>query len=865
MGEVYRARDLRLARDVAIKVLPEAFAADPERLARFDREAKTLASLNHPHIAQIYGIEESNGTRALIMELVEGETLADRIARGPIPIDDALPIARQIAEALEAAHEQGIIHRDLKPANIKVRADGTVKVLDFGLAKLSEAVSNAPASSATLSPTITSPAFMTGVGVLLGTAAYMSPEQAKGKPADKRSDIWAFGCVLYETLTAKRAFNGEDVSDTLAAVLRADPPWVDLPPNTPSAVRRVLQRCLQKDPKRRLQHIADARLELDEPDDSGVEIQLAEVRRKGRLWPFVVLTATVAAIAGFSGWMLAPQTAPPQIRRYTITVPTAGRNATIVTTDILLSPDGRTLLYAAQPIGLLRRRADGSTFELVRGAEDGAAPFFSPDGAWIGFRSVADGRLKKVPVEGGLATTICDAPGPVRATWGDDGSIVMATGGDLYKVSSNGGKPELILKADNDGGFAQPHFISGSKVVLVRTGTPLLGRIEALELPTLARHSLVEGTNPQLAATGALLFEQRGGIWAVKFDAKRLSVTGVPVPIVESVRTPPGNAQFSTAGDGTLVYIAGNTDSNRSLVWLDRTGKAIDALQAKGAFQSPRLSPDGKRVVVSSVDGSNLNLWAYEFERGTRLRLTTTGNSRRTVWAPDGLQIAFYSTPARAAAADRGEQDPNQDLYVMPSTGGEPKKLVTRPGAQFPDTWSPDGRFLVFEEGEAATGPARRDLWVLPIGEAPRPLLVTRFYERGAVFSPNGRWLAFVTDESGRAEVYVQPFPGPGPKVAISNNGGLQPMWARDGRELFYREGDSMMAVPIKLDPFRVEAPQKLFEFPAATFNLDPNFADYDVAPDGRFLAIQGDTAAADEINVVLNWTEELKRLVPTK
>jgi eukaryotic-like serine/threonine-protein kinase len=440
----------------------------------------------------------------------------------------------------------------------------------------------------------------------------------------------------------------------------------------------------------------------------------------------------------------------------------------------------------------------------------------------------------------------------------------MATGGDLYKVSSNGGKPELILKADNDGGFAQPHFISGSKVVLVRRGTPLLGRIEAVELLTLARHRLVEGTTPQLAATGDLLFEQQGGIWATKFDTKRLSVTGVPVPIVASVRATAGGAQFSTAGDGSLAYIAGNSDTNRSLVWLDRTGKATDALQAKGAFQSPRLSPDGKRVVVSSLDGSNLNLWAYEFERGTRLRLTTTGNSRRTVWSPDGLQVAFYSTPSTAATADRGEGDSDQDLYVVPSTGGEPKKLLTRPGAQFPDAWSPDGRVLVFEEGEAATGPARRDLWVLPIGEAPRPLVVTRFYERGAVFSPDGRWLAFVTDESGRAEVYVQPFPGPGPKVAISNNGGLQPMWARDGRELFYREGGWMMAAPIKLDPFRVEAPRKLFEFPAATFNLDPNFADYDVAPDGRFLAIQADTAAADEINVVVNWTEELKRLVPT-
>jgi Tol biopolymer transport system component len=871
MGEVYRARDTKLGRDVALKVLPESFAADPERVARMHREAQVLAALNHSNIAAIHGFEDSGDVHALVLEFVDGETLAERIERGPIPLDEALPIAKQTAEALEAAHEQGIIHRDLKPANIKVRPDGTVKVLDFGLAKLAEAPPTAAAAHAqsplSMSPTITSPA-MTGVGVLLGTAAYMSPEQAKGRPADKRSDIWAFGAVLYETLSGRRAFGGEDVFDTLAAILRSDPRWVDLPSNTPWNVRRLLQRCLQKDPRRRLQHIGDARLELDEPDDGRVEIQLADGQRRRRIWPFVVTTAALAVITGFSGWMLASQTprAQPQVRRYIITAREAKLgNTTLAGADLALSPDGRTLVYAVQPAGLLRRQADGLAFEPVRGAEGGATPFFSPDGSWIGFRSVSDGRLKKVPAEGGFAVTICDAPNPVRATWGDDGSILIATGGDLYTVSANGGKPELIVKADNDGYFAQPYVLPGSKVVLVRRGPPLLGHIEAIELSTRTHHRLVEGATPQLAATGDLVFEQNGSIWAIKFDAQRLSVAGAPVPVVESVRVAAGYAQFSTSGDGSLAYIAGNTDLYRSLVWLDRTGKATDALQTKGAFQSPRLSPDGKRVVVSSVDGPNLDLWAYEFERGTRLRLTTTGNSRRTAWSPDGLQVTFYSTGSRAAPGDRGGPSSDQDLFTVPSMGGDPKKLLTRPGAQFPDAWSPDGRFLVFEEGEAAAGAARRDLWVLPIGEAPRPLLVTRFYERGAVFSPDGRWLAFVTDESGRAEVYVQPFPGPGPKVAISNNGGLQPMWARDGHELFYREGDSMMAVRIALDPFRIEAPRRLFEFSATTFNLDPNFADYDVAPDGRFLAVQGDTAAADDINVVLNWTEELKRLVPSK
>ena len=499
MGEVYRARDSKLGRDVALKVIPDTFALDPDRLARFKREAQVLASLNHPHIAAIYGFEDSGETHALVLELVEGETLADRIARGAIPLDEALPIVRQICEALEAAHEQGIIHRDLKPANIKVTPAGVVKVLDFGPAKLTDRA-HAPASDLSLSPTITSPAMMTGAGMILGTAAYMAPEQAKGREADKRSDIWAFGCVLYEMLTGRRAFEGEDVSDTMAAVLRADPRWAELPVGTPRAVKRLLRRCLQKDPKRRVQHIGDARLELDEPDEGRAETQLdVEHRPRRGIWPFVAATAAVAAIAGVAGWMLAPRTAPAQVRRYTIPVPASARYTVIGGTDVALSPDGRTLLYAVQPSGLLKRQADGLAFEPVRGTEGGSAPFFSPDGAWIGFR--ADGRLKKVPAVGGLAVTICDAPGRPRATWGDDGSIIMASdAGDLFKVSSNGGIPELILKADADGPFAQPRFLPGSNAVLVRRGSPVAGRIEAVELPTLARHTLIEGTNPQVTA-----------------------------------------------------------------------------------------------------------------------------------------------------------------------------------------------------------------------------------------------------------------------------------------------------------------------------------------------------------------------------
>ena len=878
MGEVYRARDTKLNRDVALKVLPDLFANDPERLARFRREAQVLASLNHPNIAHIHGLEESNGILALVMELVEGPTLADLLAnvgrvlsdpprgdrtpgpKGPglhaegggLGIEEVLPIAKQMADALEAAHEQGVTHRDLKPANIKVRDDGMVKVLDFGLAKLAASETRgAGAMALSQSPTLTTPA-ATLAGVILGTAAYMSPEQARGMSVDKRTDIWAFGCVLYEMLTGRQTFSGNTISDTLAAVLRAEPDWPSLPAATPIAVRRLLRRSLEKDTKRRLQHIGDARLELDEPD--AAEARPTDARPRRRVWPLVAATGVGAAIVGFVAWMLAPPPTAAPVTRFTIPIPASAPLPSTIGASIALSPDGRTLVYVGgNPPALMKRQLDGLGFEPVRGAEIGTAPFFSPDSAWIGF--YAGGKLKKVPVDGGLAVTICDVP-PIAgagstpgATWGDDGTIVVAHG-DLYKVAASGGILELILKPDNEGIFAQPRFLPGSKAVLVRRGTLTAGRIEAIELQTRARHPLVEGTTPQFTATGDLLFERRGGIWAVGFDAKRLEVVGTPVPVVESVRTVFGQPVFSTARDGSLAYLAGDAGAAASMFWIDRAGKSTRALEAQREFQSPRLSPDGKSVVVSVSDGSRLDLWSYEFERGTRLRLTTTGRNRRTVWSPDGKRIAFYST-----LQDGGDQD----LFVMPSTGGEPTRLLARPGPQYPDTWSPDGRFIVFEESAAGVG-VGRDLWLLPLGEAPRPLLVTRFHERGAVCSPDGRWLAFVTDEPGRAEVYVQPFPGPGPKVPISANGGLQPMWSRDGRELFYREGDWLMAVAVQPAPFRVTAPRKLFELPGATYNFDQNFADYDVAPDGRFLAIRRDNVVTDEINVVLNWTEELRR-----
>jgi serine/threonine-protein kinase len=596
MGEVYRARDSKLNREVALKVLPDAFSAEPDRLARFKREAQLVASLNHPNIAAIYGFEDSNGVHALVLELVEGPTLADRLNRGPIPLDEAQPIARQIAEALEASHELGIIHRDLKPANIKLRPDGTVKVLDFGLAKALEPVA-AGESHVTASPTITSPA--TQVGVILGTAAYMSPEQAKGRPADRRSDVWAFGAVLFEMLSGQRAFKGDDVADTLASVLRADPRWSDLPPATPQAVRRLLTRCLQKDPKRRLQHIGDVRLELEEAGESDLDrASNGDARSTRSMWPFIAAAVVGAALAGLAAWSLVPAPVDRPSSRFAIQVPAsaplvAGRFGG-VGGGLALSPDGRAIVYSTGS-GLVSRQLDSMTVEPVRGTEGGAWPFFSPDGAWIGF--FADGKIKKVPASGGLAVTICDAPANARAVWGDDNTIFVART-HLYRVAASGGALEKIVDAGGEQ-FSEPEFLPGSNAVLVRARMPpAQGRIEAIDLQTQTRHPLLDGTTPRLAAGGELVFGRDQRIWATRFDAKRLAVNGAPVPIIESVGVVDTEALFATSRDGTLIYLASGGEDSGSIVWLDRTGKTSAALDDQRNFRFPRLSPDGKQVAV---------------------------------------------------------------------------------------------------------------------------------------------------------------------------------------------------------------------------------------------------------------------------
>ena len=626
MGEVYRARDTRLNREVALKVLPDAFTIDPDRLARFRREAQLLASLNHPNIGAIYGFEETNHSSgpgqpalsALVLELVEGPTLAERLARGPISVDEALPLARQIAEALESAHEVGIVHRDLKPSNIKlkVRGDGkssvsditdcTVKVLDFGLAKALEPMVDA-SGTVLSSPTITSPA-LTQMGVVIGTAAYMSPEQAKGRQADKRSDMWAFGAVLFEMLSGERPFKGDDVADTLAAVLRAEPAWSALPQSTPHSVRRLLRRCLQKDPKRRFQHMGDVRLELVEAEESDPlheETPAAPTRR--RVWPLVAAASVGVVATGVAAYFLRPVPATPQLTRFTVQIPTT-LNPTGRGGGVAFSPDGRTLVLGVGGVspGLVKRRLDDVTLEPVRGGEGGAWPFYSPKGDWIGF--FAGGKLKKVLSAGGAAIDICDVPANARGAWGDDDTIVVARP-HLFRVPASGGTLEKVLDA-GDEQFSQPEFLPRSQAVLVQARVPpAAGRIEVIDLKTRARHTITEGAAPKLAPTGELLFSRQGRIWGMKFDVKQFRGVGAQKTVVDSVRTTlNGEAVYAISTEGSLAYLPGGEEAAGAIVWLDNSGKATPAFDVERAFVYARLSPDEKRVAVSVSNNSGLDL-----------------------------------------------------------------------------------------------------------------------------------------------------------------------------------------------------------------------------------------------------------------
>jgi Tol biopolymer transport system component len=891
MGEVYQATDTNLKRQVAIKVLPASVAGDADRLARFQREAEVLAALNHPNVAAIYGLEKTPGFTALVMELVEGEDLSQRIARGAIQIDEALPIARQIADALEAAHERGIIHRDLKPANIKVRADGTVKVLDFGLAKAMEpAAGSSPNMS--MSPTLTTPA-MTQAGILLGTAAYMSPEQARGRTADRRADIWAFGVVLFEMLTGTRAFGGDDITDTLANVLKVDPDWQRLPADVPARIRQLIRACLQKNPKQRIGDVQDARLALEGAFETAVpQTTIPPGVTERRSTVARALTWTLAASTLGLGTVLVMLWAPSRTRPSEQPVRLqAGLGADVsLLTDqgaaAVLSPDGQLLAFAAQASGstdsqLFVRRLNQLPAVALAGTEGARNPFFSPDGQWVAF--FAGGKLKKIATTGGSAVTLCDAPNGRGGSWSDDGTIVFSPNSvrtiTLLRVPSAGGNTEpASTLAQDETTHRWPQVIGGGKAVLYSAARTLTGWEEAKlvvqPLPTGAPKIVLQGGYyGRYLPSGHLVYMHAGTMFAVPFDLTRLEVMGQAVPVLENVTASPavtGGAQFAVSPGGTLVYVPGQqVETDAPVVWMNREGQTT-ALRTKAAnWANPAFSPDGRQLAMYINDGTQSDIWIYDVMRDALARFTfEPSDESLAAWTADGRRIAFASNRADKSASN---------LYWQRADGtGEVQRLTESPNAQIPTSWHPSGRFLAFFEVNPKT---RNDLMILPMegNEAagwkpgkPTVFLSTPFSEAFPIFSPDGRWLAYTSSESGRNEVYVRPFPGPGGKWQISAAGGSLARWSRVRNEVFFEATNNrLMVVSFKVegDAFRADKPRVWTERPFFPRSLG---WDFDLHPDGERVAmapvVEGQVAPKqDKAVFVFNFLDELRRLAPAK
>jgi Tol biopolymer transport system component len=912
MGEVYRACDTKLNREVALKVLPEVFARDPDRLARFKREAQLLATLNHSNIAAIYGLEESNGAQALVLELVDGSTLADRIARGPISLKESLTIARQIAEALEAAHEKGIIHRDLKPANIKIARSGVVKVLDFGLAKIWD---GAPQSDLSASPRLTATDILGRT--ILGTPAYMSPEQARGQSLDRRTDIWSFGCVLYEMLTGRAPFAGDTISDTLAAILEREPDRTMLPADTPVPIRRLLRRCLEKDRKGRLDSAAGARLEIDDAIASPAAETLALAAAPSRrVTPLAIaVLAGVAVIAALIVSTLmrpAPVAAVPPARFAIVPPPEPPLNLSGPDRDLAFSPDGRRLVYRAggsETYGspLMVRAIDQLDAQPVADVLAAYAPFFSPDSRWIGFfeRTV----LKKVSITGGPAITLCQVSGvPLGASWGDDNTIAFATDSPrtgLWRVSADGGEPTVLTTPDpaqHEGNHAFPSVLPRGRGVLFTITIATAGQADSsqvavLDLTTGQRKILIRGGgDAQYVGTGHLIFAAAGALRTVRFDPVRLEVLSDPVTVVEDVMMKPsGAANYAVSGPGTLVYMPGAVGGQtalRSLVWVDRKGHEERIKAPLRGYGPPRISPDGTRVAIGILDQGNSEIWIWDLAREMLRRLTfAPGMDGLPVWTPDSRRIIFMSDRTGVL-----------NLYSQAADGtGTVERLTTSANPQWPTSITPDGTRVFGFDNEPKrassvtgrtggvilvplTSPANR--FALDKAQASRrpgvgpspgvsstsagPVVQNLFHGVLAEISPDGRYLAYQSDEAGGYEVYVRPFPQVDRgRWQISTGGATRPVWARSGRELFYLDASSaLIGVPVRTSgpTFSTGIPAKIFD----TKYVEPNPArHYDVSPDGqRFLMIK-DSLVRDQhatpasMIIVLNWFEELKAKVP--
>jgi serine/threonine-protein kinase len=883
MGEVYRAIDTNLKRAVAIKVLPDALAADVERLARLRREAEVLASLNHPHIAQIYGLEKSEGSTALVLELVDGPTLADRIVVGPLPLEEALPIARQIAEALEAAHEQGIVHRDLKPANIKLRPDGQVKVLDFGLAKLATGeLAPSGAAALTASPTLTVHATM--LGVILGTAAYMSPEQAKGKTVDRRSDIWAFGVVLCEMLTGRRMYDAETAAETLARIIEREPDLSALPSTTPPSVRTVLERCLTKDPRARLQAIGEARILLDRAITHPQSAPVADgsVQRRSRVglpWTVagVLASALIAMLGAWAPWRVPPASSSTKVYGQ------IGADVSLMTdigTAAVLSPDGELLVFAAQtdvgqPSRLYVRRLTQLQATPLSGTDDARSPFFSPDGKWIAF--FAGGKLKKVAVTGGPVSTLTDAPAGRGGSWAEDNTItfqpeISAATSSLARVSSEGGKADLF-STETRGRARFPQVLAGGAGVLYTRSAGNGSADVVIERSGGERKVVLQGAYGRYLPSGHLVYLQESTLFAVAFDIEQLEVIGRPVPVIEGVMAAPrgtSGAQFAMSETGTLVYVPEPTTANdQPIMWMDSSGTLTPLLAKPTNWSNPRFSPDGRKLAFEIIDAS-AKISIYDVVRGTLDPLTFERDTRDTgpAWTPDGQRVTFLSNRDNATV---------RNLYWKRADNtGSVQRLTVSNFEQFSGSWHLSGKVLAFGQQSRDTNP---DIWILPMeGDeksgwkpgTPKVFVNTIANEGYPMFSPDGRWLAYTSNETRTTEVYVRAYPGPGGPWQVSSGGGRSPAWSRTKPELFFTTGDGQIMVAsyrAEGDAFQRDQPRLWSE---KRFLQRPGSDDrtLDLHPDGTRFAVAADTesqvaAKQDKIVFVFNFFDELRRRVP--
>ena len=863
MGEVYRAKDTRLDRVVAVKVLPDHSADLPESRERFDREARTIAGLNHPHICVLYDVGHQDGIDYLVMEYLEGETLAQRLLKGSLPLHQVLRFAIEIADALDKAHRSGITHRDLKPANIMLTKSGA-KLLDFGLAK--------PPMGKTVpfSELSTAKDQITAQGTILGTLQYMAPEQLEGHEADARTDIFSLGAVIYEMATGSRAFPGKSNASVISAIMSLDPPPVSsLQPMSPPALDRAVKRCLAKDPDKRWQTASDLREELQWIADADLQPAPAvgaekksprATRRQLALWTLASLL--IAAAIGLAVWIFkpAPNSSGPPVTRTLITLPPGVELAGLNERAVVISPDGSRLAFVGARNGIQQvylRALDSLDAMPLQGTEGATTPFFSPDGQWLGF--FADGKLKKVPVSGGAPVILADAATPRGADWSANGTITFAptTAGVIEQVSDNGGTPQPLTHfARGEASHRLPDLLPGGKTLLFVAGNGTNLRIMSYSFASGQESDLIPaGTQPHYVSSGYLAYVMAGTLMAVPFDAQKVEVTGSPVTVVQNLlqSTPTAAAQFSISDSGSLVYLASSQTNQRNLVWVSRAGAEQPLTAPARDYQSPRLSPDGKTIAVS-IDLPEPQVWLYDLARDALTRLTFQGTYNRTpVWTPDGKRIAVISN-----------KDAAQNTYWLMADGsGEMQRLNTSTDITSPTSFSPDGRLLALNQVDPVT---QRDIWLVQLSDLKTwPFLRTPFNETSARFSPDGHWIAYTSDESGRWEIYVQPYPGPGGKWQISTDGGTEPVWNPKGRELFYRSDDKMMAVDISTRPaFSAGKPRMLFAEEYFSAPGSDSAPEYDISPDGqRFLMLKdsgGSTATQSQIVVVQNWAGELKR-----